>query len=175
MTNFVHVDQPTYHPGVRRAEAVVSQLRSARGNLNGARGLAAGLVAAVVAAILVVADRMIANLDDGEALAGWAMLSGLLFAALALSANALRTVGGRLAVSWKAGAERRANARADAQFMAYAAFDPRVMHELQAAIARHEEQNPGEADVAVKAHRALAAEASSMYASTRRARMASYY
>ncbi|HSV61109.1 MAG TPA: hypothetical protein VLJ19_19635 [Variovorax sp.] len=175
MTSFVHVDQPTYHPGVRRAEAVVSQLRLARGRLNGALGLAAGLLAAVFAAALVVADRMISDLEDGEMLVAWAALSGLLFVALALGANALRSVFGRLAATWKAGAERRANARSDAQFMAYAAFDPRVMHELQAAITRYEDQNPAEADVAVKAQRKLASEIPSLYEASRRVRMAQYY
>ena len=174
MSSFVHVDQPTYHPGVRRAEAVISQLRLARGRLNGARGMAAFLLAAVVAAVLVVADRMISNLDDGEALVGWAVVSGLLFAAIALGANALRTVGARLAATWKAGAERRANARADAQFMAYAAFDPRVMHELQAAITRYEEENQAEAPAA-EVQRKFIAEMPSLYESTRRMRMVQYY
>src|SRR5262245_13819075 len=64
-TSFVHVDQPTQHPGVARAEAVVSQLRLARGRLNGTRGMAAVLLAAVVGAILVVVDRMATNLQDG--------------------------------------------------------------------------------------------------------------
>jgi hypothetical protein len=175
MTSFVHVDQPTYHPGVRRAEAVVSQLKSARGNLNGSRGLAAGLLAAVVAAVLVVADRMISDLEDGEMLVAWAALSGLVFVALALGANALRSTVARLTATWKEGAQRRANARADAQFMAYAAFDPRVMHELQAAVTRYEEANPAEVGVAAKAQRQLATEVPSLYEASRRVRMAQYY
>ena len=174
-TSFVHVDQPTQHPGVQRAEAVVAHLRAARGRLNGARGMAAGLVAAVVAAVLVVVDRLASNLENGEMLAVWAVVCALFFVALAVGANALRPVGGRLAAAWKAAAERRANARADAQFMAYAAFDPRVMHELQAAVTRYESQNPGEASVAIQAQRKLAAELPSLYEASRRVRMAYYY
>lgn len=175
-TSFVHVDQPTQHPGVARAENVVSQLKQARGRLNGARGLAAGLTAAVVAAILVVVDRMASNLENGEMLAMWAVLSALLFVALAVGLNALRPLGERLAATWKEAAERRANARADAQFMAYAAFDPRVMHELQAAVTRYESLNPEAAPVMTKAQRQLAAEsAPSLYEASRRVRMAHYY
>ena len=174
-TSFVHVDQPTQHPGVARAEAVVSQLRAARGRLNGARGLAAGLLAAVVAAMLVVIDRMVSNLEDGEMLAGWAALSGLLFVALALGANAMRSVGARLVATWKQGAERRANARADAQFMAYAAFDPRVMHELQAAVTRYEQDTQTEASAADVQRKFVADAAPSLYEASRRVRMAQYY
>lgn len=174
-TSFVHVDQPTQHAGVARAEAVVSQLREARGRLNGARGMAAVLLAAVVGAILVVVDRMAASLEDGEMLAIWAVVSALFFVALAVGANALRPLGARIAGSWKEAAERRANARADAQFMAYAAFDPRVMHDLQAAVTRYEDQNPTEAATAVQAQRKLAAELPSLYEASRRVRMAQYY
>jgi hypothetical protein len=173
-TSFVHVDQPIQHAGVARAEAVVSQLRIARGRLNGARGLAAGLLAAVVAALLVVVDRMVSNLEDGEMLAGWAALSGLLFVALALGANALRSVGARLAATWKQGAERRANARADAQFMDYAAFDPRVLHELQAAVTRYEQETGNEAGAEVQ-RKFVAEAAPSLYEASRRVRMAQYY
>jgi hypothetical protein len=176
MTNsFVHVDQPTQHAGVARAAAVVSQLRLARGRLNGARGLAAGLLAAVAGAILVVIDRIASNLEDGDMLAMWAVLSALLFVALAIGVNALRPLAAKLAATWKQAAERRANARADAQFMAYAAFDPRVMHELQAAVTRFETANPTAAPAAATAQRKLAAEVPSLYEATRRVRMAQYY
>ena len=176
MTNsFVHVDQPSQHAGVARAEAVVSQLRDTRSRINGARGMAAILLAAVVGAILVVVDHMASNLEDGEMLAIWAVVSALFFVALAVGASALRPVGARLATAWKNAAERRANARADAQFMAYAAFDPRVMHDLQVAISRHEAQNPAEPAVAVRAQRKLASEMTSMYEASRRVRMAQYY
>ena len=109
---------------------------------------------------------------------GW--LTGLggfraVFVALAVGASALRPLGARLAAAWKEAAERRANARADAQFMAYAAFDPRVMHDLQVAISRHEAQNPTEADVAPKAQRKLVASVPSLYEASRRARMSQYY
>ena len=175
MTSFVHVDQPTQHPGVARAEMVASQLRAARGRLNGARGLAAVLLAAVVGAIVVVVDRMVANLQDGEMLAVWAIVSALFFVAVSVGVNALLPLGARLTEAWEQAAQRRANARADAQFMAYAAFDPRVMHELQAAITRYESANPDAAPVATAAQRKLAAELPSLYEASRRVRMAYYY
>eukprot|EP01036_Dinobryon_divergens_P053252 gene53252-71197_t len=56
MTSFVHVDQPTVHPGVRRAEVLFGQIQAARAGANGARPLIALLIVAIAAAVLVVTD-----------------------------------------------------------------------------------------------------------------------
>jgi len=177
MSSFVHVDQPLSHPGVRRAEGVVEQLRLARNRFDSARGLAAVLLAAIVAALLVVADRVMSTLDDGGALVAWAVLWIVAFAGLALFASTTRSLAIRARRAWRAGAERRANARADAQFMAYAEFDPRVMHELQAAKSRAEAQQ--EAAAPVVQPRKLAAVSKdgvpSLYVATHRVKVAHYY
>jgi hypothetical protein len=173
MTSFVHVDQPAQHPGVERAGAVVQYFQSARGNLNGARGLAGGLLAAIVAAILVVADRMITTLEDGEALVAWTLAVAVFTGLVAVSAGAIRSTWRKAVQAWQRGAERRANARADAQFFASASFDPRVMHELQAAVTRYEAE--AQTDAPVAARRKLNGTVPSLYEASRRVRMATYY
>jgi hypothetical protein len=153
---------------------VVQYFQTARGNLNGARGLAAGLLAAIVAAVLVVADRMITNLEDGEMLVAWTLAVAVFTGLVALSAGTVRSTFRKLSQAWARGAERRANARADAQFMAYASFDPRVMHELQAAVIRHEEAL-AITDAPEAAKRKINGPVPSLYEATRRVRMATYY
>ncbi len=133
MTSFIQVDQPLQHPGVARAQALGEQLREARKCFDGARGLAALLLAAVLSAVLVVADRIVVLMADGGLLVGWIVLWGVAFIALGLMGDSARSVATRGIALWQRGARRRALAKADAQFMAYAQFDPRVMHELRAA------------------------------------------
>lgn len=178
MTTFVHVDQPTQHPGVTRAEVVIDQLREARKRFDGARGLAALLLGAVVAAVLVVADRIVVHMTDGGLLVGWIVLWGLAFVALALLADTTRSLAVRAAAAWKRGARRRELARADAQFMAYAEFDPRVMHELQVAQARHkalESEAAAEQAPVAQARAGSAAKIPSLHQATRRVRTSYYY
>ena len=175
MTTFVHVDQPMQHPGVARAEAVIDQLRSARKSFDGARGLAALLLGAVVSAVLVVADRIVVHMADGGLLVGWIVLWGLAFMALALLADTGRSLAERAAASWKRGVERRALARADAQFMAYAQFDPRVMHELQVALTRQKALEAEAPQQAPAESLESKAKIPSLYEATRRVRTSYYY
>jgi hypothetical protein len=132
MTSFVHVDQPTVHPGVARAEAAFAQIRSARLNTVGASGLAALLLSAIVAALLVGMDNLATSLDEGDLLVGWLVMWAVAFVVLALSANTVRALATRATAGWRAQARRRAAARADAQFLAYARFDSRAMRPLRA-------------------------------------------
>ena len=48
MTAFAHVEYPTEHPGVVRAENAAAALKSAAAHFDGARGAASLLLAAVV-------------------------------------------------------------------------------------------------------------------------------
>lgn len=50
----------------------------------------------------------------------------------------LHTLWTSLAATWQHAAERRAAARSDAQYFAYAQFDPRIQADLQAARSRQE-------------------------------------
>ena len=177
MTSFVQATQSTTHMGVERFEAVAQQLGEARRSMDGARGLAAILLAAMFAAVLVVSDHLMTTLDEGEALLAWAALWTIGLVAVALFATTARDLVSRAANAWKAGAARRASARADAQFMAYAAFDPRVMHELEAAVSRHQSEleATGPAAAVVKTPRTKTNAIPSLYEASRRTRMAYYY
>jgi hypothetical protein len=138
MTSFVHVDQPTSHPGVDRAEAVVDHLRTVRKGFDGARGLAVLLLAAIVSSVLVVADKLISNWNDGGLLALWAVLWVVAFASIAYFAAPARHLANRAVVTMRNVQRRRAAARADEQFLAHAKMDPRMMRDLQ-AVATHQE------------------------------------
>ena len=150
MTSFVHVDQPTVHPGVRRAEVLFGQVQAARAGGKGAFPLIALFVLAIVAAVLVVADKLVSNWDEGALLAAWTMLCAAAIGLFALFAGALGQSEGGLAGLWRAGAERRAAARADARFLETAKNDPRVMHELQAAVWRQQSEGKTSAAAAAK-------------------------
>ena len=138
MTSFVHVDQPTVHPGVHRAEVLFGQIQAARAGAKGARPLIALFVFAIVAAVLVVADKLVSNWDEGALLAAWAVFCAAAIGLFALFASSVRKSEGGLAGLWRTGAARRAAARADARFLETAKNDPRVMHELQAAVWRQQ-------------------------------------
>jgi hypothetical protein len=166
MTSFVHVEQPATHPGVARAEAVIDHIRAARRSFDGARGLAALLLAAIVASLLVVADTLISTWNDGGLLVAWLVLWGVGFAAIGLFAGTARNLAVRAVAAVRATARRRAAARADEQFLAYAKHDPRILRDLQAISTRQE------ADSAK-----LAADASTptLYSALRRVNLGQYY
>jgi hypothetical protein len=138
MTSFVHVDQPATHPGVARAEAVIEHIRVARRSFDGARGLAALLLAAIVSSLLVVADKLMSTWSEGGLLVAWLVLWGVAFAAIAFFAGTARGLAVRAIAAARSAARRRAAARADAQFLAFAKHDPRILRDLQAISTRRE-------------------------------------
>ncbi|WP_076997597.1 hypothetical protein [Variovorax sp. KK3] len=138
MTSFVHVEQPATHPGVARAEAVIDHIRAARRSFDGARGLAALLLAAIVSSLLVVADKVMSTWSEGGLLVAWLVLWGVAFAALAFFAGTARGLAVRAVTATRNAARRRAAARADEQFLAYAKHDPRILRDLQAISSRRE-------------------------------------
>jgi hypothetical protein len=168
MTSFVHVDQPTAHPGVSRAEAAFTQLRTARLNLVGASGLAAFLLCAIVAALVVGTDHLAESVDEGGLLAVWLVMWAMAFVVLALVAHRISALAARVGAGWNAYSQRRASAHADAQFMVLARQDARVMHDLQAAASRQE------ADKGVVSAKS-STQAPTLYEAMRRVNMGKYY
>jgi hypothetical protein len=57
--NFVHLDYPTTHPGVERAEQALANIKRMGETFSPTRTSAAMLLAAIVAAFVVVADQLI--------------------------------------------------------------------------------------------------------------------
>ena len=130
MTSFVHIDYPTEHPGVVRAERAVESLKQAARNIGGARGAATVLLAAIVAALLVVANQIIDTWSDGHLLAAWIVMWTLAFAALALLATPARRSVLALRASLKRWATRHRAAASDEQMWQVALTDSRVMADI---------------------------------------------
>jgi hypothetical protein len=134
MTSFAHVDYPTEHPGVVRAENAAAALKSVAANFDGARGAATLLLAAVVSALLVVANQVIDTWSEGHLLAAWMVLWLVAFAALALLTAPARRAGAALRVAGRAWAENRRRAADDERTWQVAMKDPRIMAELNHAM-----------------------------------------
>jgi len=140
MTSFIHSEFSQNHGGVNRAEAAYQYLSGVGRSLTGSRGLATLLLAGGVAAVVSVADQLIDTWADGHLLMAWVVLWAVVFAGLALFANAARTFAARLTVSLQQWTQRMARERADAHLLNTAQNDPRVMADIQAALSRAEIQ-----------------------------------
>ena len=134
MTSFVHIDYPTEHPGVVRAERAAQSIKQAARNVGSARGAATLLLAALVSALLVVANQIIDTWSDGHLLAAWIVMWTLAFAAMALLATPAR----RSVLALRAGLKRRAIERraaaSDEQMWQVALTDPRVMADISRGV-----------------------------------------
>jgi hypothetical protein len=143
MTSFVTTDYPREHPGVARAEAVVSAVaeisKDIGKNFDSAKTLATLLSAAVVAALVVVADRVIDSWADGHLLATWVIMWAVAFAALGFFAPMVKDGARGLAIAYDGWAERSKNAQAEEAYWQSALNDPRVMADYQAAKNRSEQ------------------------------------
>ena len=139
MTSFVNVKHPAEHSGVVRAEAALAAAGALKKSISGARGLAALLLSAMVAAATVVAYQVMDSVAEGHLLVMWIALWAVAFAALALFAGAARRLAVRTLSGLNDWSHAIAQARADVRLWEAAKADPRVMADLQVAIARHEE------------------------------------
>jgi len=98
----------------------------------------------------------------------------------ALFAGSVRKTG--IAGLWRAAAQRRAAARADARFLETAKNDPRVMQELQAAVWRQQSEGTVPAAEAAKidalarmSHRSQEVRMPTLYEAMRRMNNSRYY
>ena len=134
MTSFVHVDYPTEHPGVVRAERLVEGVREIVRRFDGARASASMLLAAVVAALLVVANQVIDTWSDGHLLAAWIVMWTVAFAALALLATPAKRVTASLRIGFRRWVAARREAAEDRKLWNVALADARVMADLSRAM-----------------------------------------
>ena len=134
--HFVHLEYPTSHPGVVRAEQAVANIKRMGESFNPTRTLAAMLLAAVVAAFVVVADQMIDTWADGHLLAAWVALWSVAFAAIGLFAGASKRWSLQIKDGLDAWSANIAQSRADERMWAVAQTDARLMADLKSAIAR---------------------------------------
>ena len=138
MTSYLHPSFPAQHSGVARIEAAMGTARVIRQRFDSTKGLSVMLLAAMVSALVVVADQLIDTWADGHLLAAWVALWLIGFAALALFAAPARSLAASAVGALNAWSESVAIARADARLWKIAQADPRVMADLNAAIARSE-------------------------------------
>jgi hypothetical protein len=130
MTSFVHVDQPTEHPGVVRAERAVELFAQTAHSFSGARGVATLLLAAIVSALLVVANQVIDTWTEGHLLAAWIVMWTVAFAAMAMFAAPARRAAFALRSSFQQWAEARREMANDEKMWQVALSDARVMADI---------------------------------------------
>ncbi len=106
----------------------------------GIRGLSVLFLAALVAAMVVLADRLISTWADEHLFLAWVLLWVVVFASLALFADAARVMARRAGAKLDRWSRSRAEARAEARMWDIARSDPRVMQELMLIQARETEE-----------------------------------
>jgi hypothetical protein len=136
MTSFVHVDQPTEHPAIIRAERAAESIKQVSREVMSPRGAASLLLAAIVSALLVVANQVIDTWSDGHLLAGWIALWTVGFAALALVAGPVRSAVTNARVKLRQFAAARRAAAQDEALWAVAMTDARVMADISRAMSQ---------------------------------------
>ena len=138
MSSFIQPNFPTQHRGVVRVESAVAAARGLRRGFNATQGLSAMLLAAMVSSLVVVADQLVETWADGHLMVAWVALWLVGFSAIAVFAGAARKLAVTVVGALDAWSRRVALARADARLWAIAQTDPRVMADLNAAMARNE-------------------------------------
>ena len=134
MTSFAHVDYPTQHPGVVRAENAIAALKNFAAGFDGARGAASLMLAAVVAALVVVANQVIETWGDGHLLAAWMVLWAGVFMPIAVFAKPARRASVVLRNGYEAWMESRRQAAEDLRTWNAALQDARIMADLSRAM-----------------------------------------
>ncbi len=140
MTSFINPDYPVEHQGVARLQVAVAAVQRAGLAFKGTRGLVALLAAGAVSALLVVADQIVSIWAEGHILLAWVVLWALVFASVALFAEATRRWTDKLGATlqaWSLAAEQRL---ADERVWSVAQSDPRFMADIQAARLRAERE-----------------------------------
>lgn len=134
MTSFVHVDHPTQHPGVVRAERVAGSVKSLASHFDGTRAIGTLLLAAIVATVVVVANEVVDTWTEGHLMMAWILMWTVGFAALALMAAPAQRAAAALRAGLKAWAAARREAARDELFWNVALTDARVMAEISRAM-----------------------------------------
>lgn len=134
MTSFAHVDYPSQHGGVVRAERAAQSLKQAARGFDGTRASASLLLAAIVAALVVVASQVIDTWTEGHLLVAWIVMWAVVFAALALFAAPAKRAAAALRVGLQRWAAARKQAAEDDQLWQLALTDARVMADISRAM-----------------------------------------
>ena len=134
MTAFVHVDHPTEHQGVVRAERIVEGVKRAASRFDGTRAGASVLLAAIVAALMVVANQVVDTWTEGHLLAAWIVMWAVAFGALALLASPAKRTANAVRTGLKRWSVARKQADEDRKLWEVALTDARVMADISRAM-----------------------------------------
>jgi hypothetical protein len=134
MTAFAHVDHPTEHLGVVRAERFIGGVKLAASRFDGARASASLLLAAIVAALMVVANQVVDTWTEGHLLAAWIVLWAIAFASLALLAAPAKRASASLRSGLRHWNASRKQAEEDRKLWEVALTDARVMADISRAM-----------------------------------------
>lgn len=134
MTSFVHIDYAVEHPGVVRAERVITNIQQAASRFDATRAGATMLLGAIVAALMVVANQVIDTWTEGHLLAAWIVMWAVAFAAIALFAAPAKRAVCAIRAGAKRWAEARRQAAEDEKLWELALTDARVMADISRAM-----------------------------------------
>lgn len=140
MTSFAHVDQPSQHPGVVRAERVAKSIQHAVYNFDATRSGASMLLAAIVSAFLVVANQVVETWTEGHLLVAWIVLWLVAFAAMGLLARPARRAAAAMRIGLQRWSVARRQAAQDRELWNLALTDSRVMADISRAMAMDADQ-----------------------------------
>ena len=135
MYSFVNIKHSAQHLGAEQTKSAAAAAPVRQGS-SSTRGLSTLLLSAMLTATMVVAYEVMDSVAEGHLLVIWMVLWAVAFCALAIFAGASRQLAGRLKNSLDAWSRSVAEARSDQRLWAAAQQDPRIMSDLQAAIAR---------------------------------------
>jgi len=155
MTNFVHLEYSTQHPGVARLELAIASAQAIRRSFSGTRSLATLLLSAIAAAVMVVAYQVMDSMAEGHLLVLWIGLWLVAFATLAACASTSRALAAGIKASLDGWSRNLATRRADERLWAMAQTDSRVMADLQCAMIRGDSRYDGLLVVAPASARAV--------------------
>lgn len=136
MTSLVQSEFPRVHAGAARFTSALERAGAALAYLRSPVGMVAMLVAGALAAVMVVAEQVVSALTDGHLLAVWIALWVIVFGLLATFSDAIRAWPGQLQAHLQARRAEAATRAADERTWAAALADPRLMAELDCALAR---------------------------------------
>lgn len=137
MSTFTQPSYPTRHAGVARMESTTNLVQGTGHGFDSTRGLSAMLLAAMVSAMVVVAGQLMDAWVDGHLMVVWVGLWLVGFVTLALFASAARRVAKSLLDTLNNWSQQVAQTRSDRRFWQIAQSDPRVMADLDAAMAHN--------------------------------------
>ena len=140
MSNFINPGYSTEHRGVTRLENAVQAAGQLGAQFKRAKGLLALLLAGGVSAVIVVADQIVTSWTEGHLMIAWVALWIMVFAALALFAEASRGGTARLIAGWEARSRIWAERADEERIWSVAQSDPRLMADLQGARLRAERE-----------------------------------